>query len=104
MSDKNIMNAEFKKLSNTLFCASGDLKKTVKIVNNDKVYSFPGNGEEILMAGEKATFGLNNEHVLDENYRKAKTIKTEDFDTTFDINDIYSAAASLFGQDELHFN
>lgn len=40
----------------------------------------------LARAGEPATFGVNQENILDEQYRKSKKIDTAHFSPLFDVN------------------
>ncbi len=96
---------EFDNLSNTMFCINGEMNEVSFINHDNEFYSFPMDEfqsvkletyQHLFDKSSKATFGLNNEHVLDEDYRKAKTLKTEEFVTTFDTNKVMKEAIALF--------
>lgn len=88
---------------NTLFYVKGECQNPIKIIHQDTLYSFPGNGVDLVQFGEVASYGYNNQHMINENYRKAKTIHTNDFETTFDINQLYSYAEDLFNHDPKYY-
>ena len=94
------MDSAFLALKNALFYDCGSYEGSASVIHNEKIYSFPGNGASLFEHGQKATFGKASTEVLDESYRKAMTIKTEDFETTFDVNKIYPNVAGFFGASE----
>ena len=96
------MNAEYSNLTNALYFSTDNKPIKSSLIIGDSIYKFPSDQDktDLIQASHKATFGLNNTEVLDETYRKAFTINTEDFETTFDINNVMSSLHILFNINE----
>ena len=88
------MNATIDSIINTTnFFTEGELACESFVVTGvtPAITTFPASATSLLPlidAAKPATFGRADETVFDESYRKALTIHTEDFHTTFDINQL----------------
>ena len=95
MSD---LHQNYQNLNENIYFSVGEKEMNSYLVVNNQIYNCQKDFQlnTLIESAEKATFGRDGESVLDENYRNALTIKTENFETTFDLNEVANCVQSLF--------
>jgi hypothetical protein len=95
MSD---LHQNYQNLNENIYFSVGEKEMNSYLVVNNQIYNCQKDFQlnTLIESAEKATFGRDGESILDENYRNAITIKTENFETTFDLNEVANCVQSLF--------
>lgn len=93
------LHTDYQNLNEHIYFSLGEKKDiSSSIIVDKQIYDYQNYValNNLIKHAEKATFGRGGESVLDETYRNAFTIKTENFETTFDLNEVSDSIYSLF--------
>ncbi|KAJ3341646.1 hypothetical protein HDU91_000643 [Kappamyces sp. JEL0680] len=88
-------------MKNELYFTSGSLTADASIlVKHENTWKLETLARLVDYASP-ATFGMNQQEVLDPEYRYAKTIKTKDFQTTFEVNKLQNHIKQALGLSDI---